>query len=61
MLRLIIKTIDASHCPHVGGSPLESFKTFDVSLPEVEAFLAGFTGFSYVNAHLVGVELIKTE
>jgi hypothetical protein len=38
MIRLIVRREDMSPC-QVGGNPQVSYRTFDVELPEVEAYL----------------------
>lgn len=60
MIRLIVRAIDASHCPHVGGAPHETYRTFDIDAPDVENFLAGHAGLSGVSAALVGAEVVTT-
>lgn len=39
MLRIIVRTVDYGRAANIGGSPVETLKTFDVSAPEVEAFM----------------------
>lgn len=56
-IRLLVRTDDAAMPSHVGGSVLTTFKTFDVELPEVEAFLSESQG-TYAHRQLVGVEVI---
>lgn len=56
MLRLIVRTDDAGMAVNVGGSVLVQYRTFDVDLPEVEAFL-GRVG-NLAHRQVVGVELV---
>lgn len=60
MIRLIVRAIDASHCPHVGGAPHETYRTFDIDAPDVEEFLTGYAGMPGASAALVGAEVVTT-
>lgn len=60
MIRLIVRAVDASHCPHVGGAPHETLRTFDVDAPAVEAFLQAYTGLSNVSASIIGAEVVQS-
>lgn len=54
-MRIIVRTDYAGMAANVGGSVLTEFRTFDVSTPEVEAFLAEKLG-SYDQRQVIGVE-----
>lgn len=56
MLRVIVRTDDAGMACNVGGAVNSSFKTFDISAPEVEAFLRASQG-TYGQRQVVGVEI----
>ncbi len=58
MIRLIVRTDDAGMAANVGGSVLVQYRTFDVDLPEVEAFIASVG--SLAHRQVVGVELVHT-
>lgn len=58
-LRIIIRTDDANMAANVGGSVLVTYQTFDVEIPEVEAFLKALDGHVYENRQVVGVELVN--
>lgn len=55
MIRLVVRTDDAGMAANVGGNVDTSYKTFDVDLPEVEAFLRDKG--KYMHIRLVGCEL----
>lgn len=58
MIRLIVKVLSGDY----DGVTHQSFRTFDVDLPEVEKFLSENTG--YMNSgskNIIGGELIKTD
>lgn len=62
MIRLIVRIDDASMAAHVGGSPLVTYRTFDIDHPQIEALFRSGGGnnqneFSYRT--LVGAELIE--
>lgn len=56
MLRIIIRTDNANMAANVGGSVFVKYRTFDVSLPEVEHALR--VDHSMGHVQVVGVELI---
>ncbi|RWK39280.1 hypothetical protein [Mesorhizobium sp.] len=60
MIRLIIRTDDASMAANVGGSVLTQYRTFDVELPEVESLLraGGSDGSGFSHRQLVGCEIL---
>lgn len=58
MIRLIIRTDDATTAAHVSGPVHVTYRTFDVDLPEVERFLAQYANQGLIERHLVGAELI---
>jgi len=56
MLRIIVRTDNADMAANVGGAVLSEFKTFEVSAPEIEAFLRQrMSGLSH--RQVVGVEV----
>lgn len=57
MIRFIVQTDDASMAANVGGNVHTSHRTFDVDLPELEAFLRE-TGNPYRERRLIGCELL---
>lgn len=59
MLRIIVRTDDASMAVNVGGAVHTSFRTFEIDAPELEAFLREPTGknWSYAGRHVIGIEL----
>jgi hypothetical protein len=58
MIRIIIETCEAGMAANVGGSVQTSYRTFDVELPEVEAFLRQVKGSPYTERQVLGVELL---
>jgi hypothetical protein len=60
MIRIIIRTDDASMAAHVGGAVLTQYKTIDVDLPEVEALLSsgGSSEDSFRHVQAVGIEIL---
>lgn len=56
MLRIIVQTDDANMAAHVGGNVHISHRTFDVELPELEAFLRD-TANNYAQRRVIGVEV----
>jgi hypothetical protein len=56
MIRIIVRTSDCGAAAHVGGPVDLSFKTFDVSIPELEQFLSEKRDYSA--REVVGVEVI---
>lgn len=56
MLRIIIRTDNANVAANVGGSVETTWRTFDVSLPEVERALRD--EHQLAHTQVVGVELI---
>ena len=59
MLRIIVRTDDASMAANVGGPVFSDFKTFDIHAPEVEAFLRT-PAPQLGQRQVVGVELVQT-
>lgn len=57
MLRIIVRTDDASMAANVGGNVHTTYCTLDVSAPEVETFMREKLGL-YVERRIVGVEVI---
>ena len=55
MIRIIVQTDDANMAGNVGGSVHTSHRTFDVDLPELEAFLRDGGG-TYSHRQVIGVE-----
>lgn len=65
MLRIIIRTTDAGTAAHLGGPGTQidvSFKTFDVSAPDVEDFLRQWNRpGSHIDRVVIGVEILDDE
>ena len=61
MIRLVCSELDC-FAVNVGGNGHTQMKTFDVELPEVEAWLSDKSGM-YIQRAFVGVEILprKTE
>jgi hypothetical protein len=57
MLRIICRTDDAGMAANVGGSVCTEHRTFDVELPELEAWLREPQG-TYGHRQVTGVELV---
>lgn len=55
MLRIIVQTDDANMAAHVGGNVHTTHRTFDVELPELEAFLSNTD--TYAQRRVIGVEV----
>ena len=59
MIRIIVRTDNAGMAVNVGGSVETLWRTFDVSLPELEAFLRHPGGTqTYTHRQVTGVELL---
>lgn len=58
MIRIIVQTDDAGMAANVGGHVHTTYKTFDVDLPEIEAFLREPKEAGYVHRHFVGAEIV---
>lgn len=61
MIRIIVQTDDAGMAANCGGSVDTKFRTFDVDLPEVEAFLREPNGvgvWRYAHRQVKGVEVL---
>lgn len=61
MIRVIVRTTDVSEVIHAGGYVHVTNKTFDVDLPELEAFLRRDEGVksSYATSEVIGIELLE--
>ena len=57
MLRLTVRTDDASMAANVGGAVLTTHRSFDVDLPALEAFLRE-KHHSLCHRQVVGYELL---
>lgn len=62
MLKIIVRTDDASMAANVGGSVLTTLRSFDANLPELEAFLRETEAprLQYTQRQVIGVELTAT-
>lgn len=62
MIRIVIQEDDAGMAANVGGCVKSTCKTFDVDLPEVEAYLSEpqQKGWRFTQRSLVGIELKDT-
>lgn len=58
MIRIIVRTDDASMAANVGGAVHTEYRTFAVDLPEVEAFLRETAKFQYTQRQVTGIELV---
>jgi len=56
MIRLIVTRSDIGAAVNIGGPVFQEHKTFDVSLPEVEAWLREEQG-TYERRRFVGIEI----
>jgi len=64
MLRIIIRETDCSGAANVGGPVHQNIKSFDVDLPEVEAYLLEYKGkgrIEYLTREVIGVEIREVE
>ena len=60
MLRIIAQESDGAMAANVGGDVFISTKTFDVDLPELEAYLMENNGNTFSHRQVKGVEVIIT-
>ncbi|MGY3588061.1 hypothetical protein [Bradyrhizobium sp. USDA 4350] len=62
-LRIIVRTDNAVQAAHVGGAVDTRYRTFDVDLPEIEAFLrdGGISENSFLIRQVVGVEIVRED
>jgi hypothetical protein len=58
MLRIVTKQDNAGMAANCGGSVLSTLKTFDIELPEVEAYLKSFDKDTYSHVQVIGVEVL---
>lgn len=58
MIRLHLSQTDAGMAANVGGPVRETWKSFDVDLPEVEDWLRATNKMNYVERNFHGIELI---
>lgn len=63
MIRLVVRTDDANQAAHVGGAVQVTYKTFDVELPEVEAFIDEVREkkWQFTSRQIVGFEMLEKE
>lgn len=59
MIRIIIRETNYADAAHVGGPVLESFKTFDVELPQVESYLA--EELKWGSRRVIGIEAVAAK
>jgi hypothetical protein len=57
MIRIVCHEADAEMAGNVGGPVQQSYKTFDVDLPNVEAWLESVSGI-YKRRQVVGIEIL---
>ncbi len=61
MIRIVCQSSDPGMAINIGGPIHLDMKTFDVDLPEVEAWFAGKIG-TYESRDFIGIEILpKTE
>lgn len=58
MIRLVFKVEDTAGTALIGAQLVSKIKTFDVHLPEVEAFIQEHQGIQYLSTQLVGAEFL---
>jgi hypothetical protein len=58
MLRIIAHCCNAGMAANVGGTVHETHRTFDIELPELEAWLRANDGTHYSHAQVTGVEVL---
>lgn len=56
MIRIIVRTVDIGSAINVGGPVDTKFKTFDVSLPELEEYLERRS--QYESKEVIGVDVV---
>jgi hypothetical protein len=61
MLRIICRRSDDCCTVNTGAPPLIEHRTFDVDLPEIEAWLRSNPEFKYEQKQVIGVEIIDSE
>lgn len=59
MIRVIVRTDEASMAANVGGAVNTTWRTFDIEAPELEAYLRENVG-TYGQRQCRGVELLET-
>ena len=57
MIRIIVRTDNAGMAANVGGSVLTEMRTFDVDVPEVDAFLRERLD-TYQHRQVIGIEVL---
>lgn len=61
MIRIVVQVTDAGMAAHIGGPVQTWCKTFDVEVPELEAFLAKDPNNTYREKSVVGIEVLDAE
>lgn len=63
MLRLIVRRYDVAGAVNVGAPVDNNYKTFDVDLPEIEAYLTEHKRFPncLFVSELMGVEILEAD
>ena len=59
MLRIIVREDNASMAAHVGGAVATTFRTFDVEIATIEAFLSDPKQSEYSHQQIIGIEVVK--
>lgn len=60
MIRILVRVDNACMAANVGGSVETTFRTFDVDIPALEAFLRAEQG-TYAHANVLGIELLDDD
>jgi len=60
MIRIVVRVDNANMAANVGGSVETTFRTFDVDIPALEAFLRAAQG-RYSHANVLGIELLDDD
>jgi hypothetical protein len=62
MIRIIVQTDDAGMAVNIGGAVKRELKTFDLNIPDLEAYLqeaSHWTPGYYCQRQVIGVEVVK--
>ena len=60
-IRVVARIDDAIMAANVGGSVLVTYRTFEVEMPVVEAFLRAEPESKYEHRQVVGIELVSKD
>ena len=61
MIRIICTEVDGNDAAHVGGPVHTRYRTFDVSLPELEEWIRARGTNEFTSRNVTGIELLEAQ